>query len=268
VSIASSSGSAISPDQLADARKWIARQREKAWTLFESVAALPFPSSGGPWHTEMDTFDRNAAVDKIRPAFADVAAQGLVLFNPDEREGPQIPKFPLYEATFYNDAAYRHIRIEGLYQEGSAEKLVAMQRREISEFRKGSRVLKTFWRPVPERGAAEREAWIGVWKWRAKYEPDNASRIDESAWPNVSGRQPVCVVAEEPANGCLIADQHFVTGKPADIGHIQCVQGMKCRSTSRISHCQTGSGRRSGGRASSARLASNGHVTTHNAPRA
>jgi hypothetical protein len=134
----------------------------------------------------------------------------------------------LYEATFYNPSAYEHIRLQGLYQEGSAARLVAQKRREIAEFPDRSMVLKTFWRPIPKSNAAERRAFVGVWKWREKHDPDNAGIVDESGWKDVTGRKPECVVEREPAEGCLIAKQHFVTARAADVSQIRCVQQPKC----------------------------------------
>jgi hypothetical protein len=222
------SGNPASPTPAASAaREWMARQRLKAWTLLESMAIVPFPSKPGPWHTELDTFADRLSVAGTGTASTHLSRE-LVVFDPVERQGAQTPMFPLYEATFYNDNAYKHIRTQGLYQHGSAAQLVAMKRREITEFPEGSMVLKTFWRPVPKNSATERRTYVGIWKWRKSHDKDNAERIDESAWPTVTGRDPACVVAEPPANGCLVAEQHFVTARAADVSQIRCVQEMKC----------------------------------------
>jgi hypothetical protein len=216
-----------SPAATSGAREWIAQQRLKAWALLESVAVLPFPSKPGPWHNEINTFADRESGPGPSAASASLSS-ALVLFDPVERQGVQTPMFPLYEATFYNDAAYKHIRMQGLYQEGSAAQLVAMKRRETTEFPEGSMVLKTFWRPVPTSSAPERQAFVGIWKWRQKHVNDDAERVDEAEWPTITGRDPECVVAEAPANGCLIADQHFVTARAADVSRLRCVQEGRC----------------------------------------
>ena len=223
----SSSGSTASPTATSGAREWIARQRSKAWTHLESVALLPFPTKPGPWHTEIATFADKESKDGPSTA-SESLSRALVLFDPAERQGVQTPMFPLYEATFYNDAAYKHIRTQGLYQEGEAARLITQKRREIAEFPEGSMVLKTFWRPVPKSSAAERRAYVGIWKWREKYEKDDAGRVDEAGWEAVTGRKPECVVAAAPADGCLIADQHFVTARAADISQIRCIRAGRC----------------------------------------
>jgi len=211
-----------------DRREWIARQRRYAWTLLESVAALPFPSKPGPWHDALETFARGGASEFAVNSSGDRSTRALLLFDPAERQSVPAPSFPLYEATFYNPSAYEHIRREGLYQDGAAARLVAQKRREIPEFPDRSMVLKTFWRPIPKSTAAERRAWVGIWKWREKHDPDNAGTVDEEGWANVTGRKPECVVEREPADGCVIANQHFVTARAADVSRLRCVQQPKC----------------------------------------
>jgi hypothetical protein len=221
-------------DTYSAAREWIARHRRHGWELLQSVTTpdkVLFLEQR-EWHTEIETFAKTAAGHAFNhgsPGTADGldATRRLMLFNPVELGDADAPTFPIYEATFYNEKAFRHIRAEKLYVDGRAVELRTKKRREITEFPAGAMVLKSFWRPVPKTSAAERRAYVGIWRWRKQHTEDTAETIEEAAWPKLSGTDPVCVVSEMPDMGCRIARDHFFTAIAANLTGQECISG-KC----------------------------------------
>ena len=183
--------------------------RAQAWQLLvELIASAPsFPSSP-EWHHESVAFAKPPSGPP-----AGVVRFGMPgeLFEHDEpMPFSADDEFKVYEGTFFNTAAVRHIQRAHLYDPLTTFVLLDQKRREIDEFPETARVIKTFWRPIRVAECAK----VGVWKWNL---PDNAERILEYRWQERTNIKPVLVAADDtPQPGCVAASTAFVTTQVTD----------------------------------------------------
>ena len=176
----------------------------------------------------------------------------------------------VYESTFFNLAAVRHIENEHypLYgpNQATMTRLLSDSRTEIPEFPKDSVVMKTFWRPVHDKGKGSVK--VGVWDWTS-LKKDEAGAFPETAW----GHERVCVELDSPDGApCIDAATKFVTIKTTEENGpgftcptsdpAKCPKLQKGTTlillgihTWRQRRSQIGFGRRSGGRESTGRTA-------------
>jgi hypothetical protein len=207
----------------------MAKLRAQAWQFWLDMASLrPSIPDSPQWKRERDAFAPPQPLGvvsvKSNRGAATTTAVGLILSYPVEllEHGPVAPpssndEFHLFESTFYNSAAVDHIVKTDLYKPSTTDALLGQSRREITEFPRDARIVKTFWRPIPDGGSAK----VGVWKW--KNLPDVDERIPESRFKELSNVVPVCVADKRsPQPGCLIAQDEFVTATVGDTSLFNC----------------------------------------------
>jgi hypothetical protein len=188
----------------------MANLRTRAWKLFSTLALTTRPIFDSPdWVPKQRTFLQESTLKTKAKGLTVFFSQELIPDGPYSDKAappPAIPQQPLtYESVFFNRIAYRHIRTKELYASATTKKLqIVENRRDIPEFPSGSRVVKTFWRPVPDGGSVN----VGVWKWNLV--PTTAVWWYETKWSH----QPVCVEVNPSSDShCLKASDYFYTTK-------------------------------------------------------
>jgi len=183
--------------------------RRKAWALLHQLRLSGIPDSTTFVH-EFSAYTRGPALNDVRKAWTGMRALELpenVPATPASAESTTAPPV-LYESTFFNAEAVESIRRMPfpLYDSGTSKRLRdEFQRREIDDFKKGSIVIKTFWRALPANGDHVK---VGIWQWPRKEGVDDAT-VDfrENAWA-----EKECVERDPlPGSKCLRAQDAFHT---------------------------------------------------------
>jgi hypothetical protein len=193
-------------------------QRTRAWKFLLENSRKPVYDSPD-WVPKATAFRqpwRSAPSFHGPPLYftEEFAAAGLRPSMPDkDLSTPDMPSADalIYESTFFNLAAVRHIENEHypLYSpnQGTMARLLGESRTEIPEFPRDSVVVKTFWRPVSDQGKGPVK--VGVWQWTA-LRPHDYGPFPETNW----GHAQVCVELDRrDGSRCLDAKTSFVTLK-------------------------------------------------------
>jgi hypothetical protein len=126
----------------------------------------------------------------------------------DKGSGP----YRIYESTFYNPVAARHIQM--ILQKETTRALLGQSRSEVTEFPPDAIIAKAFWRKAPAAGKSS----IGIWDWASPSLGDDDAR--EENWP-----QQCISLQKEP--GCLtIADNfHMIQVTKNNLASFKCPVG-------------------------------------------
>jgi hypothetical protein len=171
----------------------VSAQRAHAWNI---LAGLTRPAPDGvhalfeTWLLEEETFDPATTSLAARPALPRFKPPGQSV-----RVQTPIPKTLTNEAlTFvlFNDAAYRHIRTNRLYQRAKLDELAKdgaldakiPENRTIPPFPRDSVVVKTVWWPVAKNAVSAMPIWD------AETNPPRPTGNGPPTWPRYVGIDP------------------------------------------------------------------------------
>lgn len=176
--------------------------RERGWRLLVPFArrteGLPDPSEWQPRFGLMPLSEKSG-ISSSRVALQRAFEQETAPSEPGE--------LPLYELTFFNTVAANFIKESGLNVPDTVARLRRELRREI-EFPRGSVAVKTFWYVVKPGEVIN----VRVWDWNAI---GNRTRLPEDLLPTRC-------VAQEPRQGCLVAQDAFYTLRVQDPSDFTC----------------------------------------------
>lgn len=197
----------VGSDLQADRRDGDLRaQRKFAWNVVSRLTPVTDVDAGptyAPWHRVEDVFAPDARALPAGPARARPSSEGRMSAAEDGMLQTGEPQVIIF--TLYNEAAFRHVRHNGLYQRAQLERLqatgsvdaVITANRTVPPFPFDSVVLLTAWWPVARNGVTALPVWD------PKLNPPRKGGNNYVTWqrvvaidPAVSARRPTTAAVD------------------------------------------------------------------------